>query len=666
MTLKRNRIVLIVVALLLLGCGFVFVVAAGVGVYFWLQMRGGSVEKVAKRLPSDTNVVLVMRGFADLALEFRDLGNPPAVATTTGQPAQPDAEMQQEFEKTFGFRMDDPQGWRNTGLDFTNPWALALTGDHDPDRADVFVLVPVTDGDKATAFVTRALAQQSAPVQPATFGTHPGYMIGEKGAFAVDDDYLVVVGASRHDFDPSTSLRVFLDRDRSENLAKRPAFKDVLSAVGDDWHMLGYASPEMVSEAWQHADRDARDLFGTLGEAGAGYAMTLHNEALESRVVLLENTDVVPVLAGGPDPLADHVSGAAIGVARLGFDYKQLWAQAHAKPDTAQKLDDMARSMRDEWGVDLQSDIIDNLDGPITLVSLAGDKDPDAVAWVHVHDAAKAGGVLDAVTNKLRNAGLTLSTDKRQDQTWVFNDAISVGLAGNNLVLAFGKGRLATLQADLAGHPTPFTAALPAAVRDQFHSGPPVYAYLDVNQGMKLLNDNPLGARMVPRDTRKAARAIAGVSMGLDAKGKKVVFQSSWHAPEGGFTKAFRDMMEEQARVAQYQQWRDEVRRNVDLIRAAEVSMGSTRSGFMECGSESEGRARATAAYDWVSDACWTALGWAPVSPVRGGYWVTRTSGWYSSFKVHALVDLDNDGEYAEFTADPYRPAMLTTDYDVY
>jgi hypothetical protein len=666
MILKRNRLLLLLGLLFVLGFGFLFVVGAGVAAYFWLQMRGGSVEKVAKRLPSDTNAVLVMRGFADLALEFRDLGTPTAVAGSGGPPAPSDAEMQRQFEQTFGFRMDDPQGWRDTGLDFTDPWALALAGDRDPDRADAFILIPVTDGDKATAFTQRVLAQQSTPVQPSTFGTHPGYLIGEKGAFAIDDDYLVLVGADRRDFDPATSLRVFLDRDRTENLAGRQAFKDVLGAVGDDWHMLGYASPEMMTEAWQHADRDARDLFGTLGEAGAGYAMTLHNEALDSRLVLLESSTVAPVLAGGPDPLADHVSGAAIGVARLGFDYKSLWTQAHQKPDTARQLDDLARSMRDDWGVDLQTDIIDNLDGPITLVSLAGEKEPDAVAWVKVHDVQKATGALDAVTNKLRGAGLSLSTDKRQDQSWVFNDTVSVGLAKDSLVMAFGKGRLSTLEADLAGRPTSFTAALPAAVQGQLRAGPPVYAYLDMGQSLKLINDNPLGARLVNRDARKAARAVAGVSLGLEATGKKVVLQSSWHAPEGGFTRALRELMDEQARVAQYQQWRDEVRRNVDLIRAAEVASGSTRAGYLECGSEAEGRSRATASYDWVSDACWSALGWAPVSPVRGGYWVTRTSGWYSSFKVHALVDMDNDGEYAEFTADPYRAATLMTDYDVF
>jgi len=666
MTLKRNRIILVVVALLVLGFGFLFVVAAGVGVYFWLQMRGGSVEKVAQRLPPDTNAVLVMRGFADLALEFHDLGTSTSLAGTSGQPGQPDAEMQREFEETFGFRMDDPEGWRNTGLDFTNPWALALTGDHDPDRADAFVLIPVTDGGKATAFAQHLLSQQASPVTATSFGTHAGYMIGERGAFAIDDDYLVLVGASRRDFDPATSLRVFLDRDRAENLSKRQAFKDVLTAVGDDWHMLGYASPEMISEAWQQADRDARDLFGALGEAGAGYAMTLHNEALDSRLVLLENTDVAPVLVGGPDPLAERVSGAAIGVARLGFDYKALWTLAHSKPDTARQLDDLSRSMRDDWGVDIQTDLVDNLDGPITLVGLAGDSDPDAVAWVHVRDPQKVSGVIDAVTGKLRNAGLTLSTDRRQDQSWVFNDSVSVGLAGDSLVVALGKGRLPTLQADLAGHPTSFLAALPAAVRDQLRSGPPVYAYVDMGQSLKLVNDNPLGKRMMDRDARKAARAVAGVSMGLEAKGRKVVLQSSWHAPEGGFTRALRALMEEQARVAQYQQWRDDVQRNVDLIRAAEIATGSTRAGYLECGTEAEGRSRATAAYDWISDTCWTALGWAPVSPVRGGYWVTRTSGWYSSFKVHALVDLDNDGEYAEFTADPYRGATLMTDYEVY
>ncbi len=660
--MKRSRVIGIIIALLVLGCGGVAVVAAGVGVWFWWTLRGGSVDAIARRLPPDTGALFVMRGFADLALEFRALGE----GLPDAPPDPAEAELRARFEQTFGFKVDDPQGWKSTGLDFARPWGGAVGGALDPDAAEYYLFLPVTDGEAASLFVARLLAGEGVSLEPTTFGAHPGFLVEQRGAFSLDDDYLVAVVSPRSDFDAGTALRVFLDRDRSDALLNRPSFKDVLDAVTEDWHLFGYLSPEAMAQAWAEADRDAAELLGSLGAAGAGYAARLTNEALDSQLVLLQTTETPSALVGGPDGLSGKVSGSALAVARLGLDYKSLWTAARQDPETARELDELARGLRDEWGVDLQSDIVENLGGPITLVTLAAGETPDVAAWVPVKDAAKAASMLDAVTARLRDARMSISTDKIEGQSWYFNDTFAVGLVGQHLVVSVGAGRMATLKSDLTGGQTSFTAQLPAKVRGDLSGGPPVYLYLDVAQTMRTVGSSPLASRFVDHDTRVAASALSGVSFGVSAQGRQLTVESAWHAPPGGFGAALRELAAREAREAEYQRLREEVRQNVERLRSAQVRAYNETRRFAACGSEAQARAQASAPYDWVTDACWSGIGWAPTAPTRGGYWVTTTGGWIPSFKITALVDLDGDGQPAEIVADPYRNATVTTGPDVY
>lgn len=541
--MKKNRIIGIAVALMVLAFGALLLVGAGVGAWYWWTVRSGSVEAVATRLPTDTSALIVMRGFPDIAAEFRELRQ----GATQTPPDRNEVEFRAKFRDAAGFEIDDPKGWASTGIDFTRPWAGAMSAAADPDDAEFYLFMPVLDGDKASAFLNRVLLSQGAPVSPATFGAHAGSVIEQRAAFAEEDGYMVAVSSPRRGFDAASALRVFFERDRSNPLWKRAAFKDVLAASTEDWHLFGYFSPELVARGWAASDREARDLFGTLGAGGAGYAARLTNMALDSRVVLLQTSDTPSVLQSGPDPLANKVSGDALAVTRLGFDYKKLWAMAKEDPNTAAELDDATRTIRDQWGVDLSADIIENLNGPISLVALNEGRMPGIAAWVAVKDPAKTTRALDAVSARLRDARMTVSTAALEGQSWYFIEHYGVGVVGNDLIVAAGEGRMDALRADLSGSGRgSFTARLPEKVQRDLRGGAPIYAYLDVGQALRLADNNPMASRMIDRDARAGARALSGVSMSLSSAGRQVLIESAWHAPPGGFAAALREIAAEQ------------------------------------------------------------------------------------------------------------------------
>lgn len=661
--MNKNRIIGVIVALVVLGLGGLMIIGVCIGAYLWWSSRAGGVEDVAERLPPDTSALIVAQGIHDLAWEFRGIG-----ASTPGATPDPaELEAREKFKQTMGFELDDPQGWASTGFDFLSPWAVAMWGSTDPDQAEWYALLPVSDGQKATTFLLGVMERQGVVVNQASFGTHAGYLVDKDAAFAVDGDFLVAVASPRRDFDAGTALRVLLDRDREVNLWGRAEFKGVLEAGENNWQLMGYVSPELVAQGWQEADREARDLFGTLGAAGAGYFAHLTDQALDSRLVLIQNEDVPAVLVGGPDPLADEVSGPVAAVSRLGLDYGLLWTLARQDPDTAASLDKAAQSIRDEWGVDLQSDVVDNLKGPITIVAVGEAEHVGVAAWVGVKDTNKASSALEAVAGRLRNLGLALSTDKVEGQSWYWANEVGVRLAGDRLVVAGGDGRVAAMKADLADKNPSFVGALPDKVRADLQSGPPIYAYLDMNQALALAGKNPMAGRMLDSDSRLAAQAISGVSFGASAKGKQVVIESAWHAPSEGFAAAFKRIAAEQAKLATYKSQRAEVLANVETIRGLLAQSSIWRGGQFQCGAVAAARSHATTPYTWEPEPCWTAIGWTPSAPVRGGYWITtERGGWFPLVKVHGVVDLDGDGNLAEIEADVYSGASLKTEDGVF
>lgn len=109
---------------------------------------------------------------------------------------------------------------------------------------------------------------------------------------------------------------------------------------------------------------------------------------------------------------------------------------------------------------------------------------------------------------------------------------------------------------------------------------------------------------------------------------------------------------------------RAELPGNVDGIKTAELAYDAAFDGFVPVGSEAEARrVLGKTPHAWVGGPDWERIGWSPGGPVRGGYWVEVGAG---DFEVHALCDVDGDGEPAEYVATRSTNATLVTAPDVY
>lgn len=103
---------------------------------------------------------------------------------------------------------------------------------------------------------------------------------------------------------------------------------------------------------------------------------------------------------------------------------------------------------------------------------------------------------------------------------------------------------------------------------------------------------------------------------------------------------------------------RDEVRRNVELIRTLESAFLTKAGVFLDCGTEADAKARmALVKGPWAGDNCWTTLGFVPGVAV-GGYSVTVDSRGY---RVQGWLDADGDGNAAVVLGTRDLPATFTT-----
>ena len=117
---------------------------------------------------------------------------------------------------------------------------------------------------------------------------------------------------------------------------------------------------------------------------------------------------------------------------------------------------------------------------------------------------------------------------------------------------------------------------------------------------------------------------------------------------------------------------RSEVPGNIEGIVTAELAYDAAFDGFVAIGSRAEAEAvvradagRSAPLRDWKGGPAWDAIGWKPDGQVRGAYWV-EVMPYDAGFTVFGIIDLEGDGEIAEFRASPGEKAELVTPSWVY
>ena len=116
-----------------------------------------------------------------------------------------------------------------------------------------------------------------------------------------------------------------------------------------------------------------------------------------------------------------------------------------------------------------------------------------------------------------------------------------------------------------------------------------------------------------------------------------------------------------------YRATRAEVPDYVDGIKTAELAYDAAFDEFVPV---PDPVPRPIAALDrsqesWVYETAFDTLGWAPDGMVRGTYWVEVLDDGMD-YRVHGMIDSDNDGIPAHYTATKSTNATLVTPQDVF
>jgi hypothetical protein len=115
---------------------------------------------------------------------------------------------------------------------------------------------------------------------------------------------------------------------------------------------------------------------------------------------------------------------------------------------------------------------------------------------------------------------------------------------------------------------------------------------------------------------------------------------------------------------------RAELPGNVASIKTLEHAYDAAFDGYAPASSREQAEAEirygaGRALRRWDGDPGFNTIGFRPDGDVRGAYWVeVRPDG--RDFTVHAICDVDGNGEFAEYTATSSISATLVTHPDVY
>lgn len=115
---------------------------------------------------------------------------------------------------------------------------------------------------------------------------------------------------------------------------------------------------------------------------------------------------------------------------------------------------------------------------------------------------------------------------------------------------------------------------------------------------------------------------------------------------------------------------RAELPANVNSITTAKLVYQAEFAGFVPASSRAQAEVdirwgAGRALRPWPGAEGFDVMGFRPDGDVRGAYWVeVRPDG--RDFTVHAICDVDGNGEFAEYTTTSSIAATLVTPQDVY
>lgn len=419
---KMFKVALVFIAVLTGG-----LLVGGVVGYFQLMdhIEAGTLEEVAERLPTDTQALVVVRGFGELGRDFQ------TVAMNMPEDPEKERELQDRLEKIedeYGIDLGSAWDLYETGLDPFRPTAVALLrtdlrqefpeveegkppAEHRElvwggvESSVLLVMLPVHDEEDAFAFFSELYPKLDLPGSHADSTsmdlrreTAKGIAFGSHAAIGVENGYLFYVYSGDASYKAADELQRVMAIEPGFSLWHTSDFAQQRLLTDQEWNLSTWIAPaggekavnrfvrsvlhrkgmEVLAEALG-AKTDLEDL--ELG--GISSVSSLSPEMAHFRTVV----DLSPVLGADSITVTPHqqaaevggpgifglVSGTPLMATRITLNMEYFWDDWLAENAKLQE------AMKDMAGlVDIEEALIQQLTGNITMVMVARD---DPLGW---------------------------------------------------------------------------------------------------------------------------------------------------------------------------------------------------------------------------------------------------------------------------------------------
>jgi hypothetical protein len=332
-------------------------------------------------------------------------------------------EITLEIVDEFGVDLLDPSALREFGLDPGAPIHIGAIGDPTP---AIFVLLPAEKD--AEAFLANALKRDADayPLKSKKAGTDVYSDAEQEMAFFTRGSYIVLIltGDEDDDVPALEAAQRFLELSDKKNLSGSKDYKNAMKKVTGDADMTFYVGPELYKEMIDLSDDDDLpdhqiepdeliDLYerwGMLNTTAAG-KMTLGTDRITAEAYswLQKDSDIREWYQIQNDPTAflNRLPSDPMLIALGRTNVSAIWNSIDdfyevVDDDDFPQLDDEIEELDEDFGLDLENNLIKKLDGNFGLLLNGVDfTGVDAVMLLQVSDPKTFGSTLTELVEEI-------------------------------------------------------------------------------------------------------------------------------------------------------------------------------------------------------------------------------------------------------------------------
>ena len=413
------------------------------------------------------------------------------------------------MRSTYGIASLDNDAFASTGLSLNQPWTLAILGFshvqlNKPDLQLAFIL-PVDDIEKSTAYLTERWSSNQLNVEPDLFSNHTGWTADSLNlsVAVVEQNLIGCIGLTAPEISNTDSrqcLQKLLSLTDSEQLFHDPSFSEVMQLTNPQWEALlfgniGWVDPTQMEWTEEHEESFLPLLQSVLERIPAGTVSLVtapHEISIQTRI-LVDSEISHEFSLKGADDLSQRIPGHPLAIGRTSLKLLPAWQVFQNWEPTEPELN-IYSNMAFFAGLDLESDLLDNFVGHFSVVMAAEEPTHRSpLNWMFyapvkdlqltqeslkkVHQLAQQENFGHIEIQSTGTAPIYVLND--QPNT---NECIAISAMHRHLVVVQSPvNRCAETMQRIDQGGSSFTEHLDDTVKNQFKSGVPTYAHVDVD-----------------------------------------------------------------------------------------------------------------------------------------------------------------------------------------